>query len=76
VASSIDPRRLTALAKAARLAGITRLRLPDGTEFELGQQAQAAPRALQAVPATAERQGPPLGSLEDVRRRVRAQRPE
>lgn len=37
--ATLDTRRLVSLAAACRKAGITRLRLSDGTEFDLGPTA-------------------------------------
>lgn len=64
----LDPRRLARLAAAARKAGITRLRLADGTEFELGSEPEPHARP-KLTPVADPQPRPDTGSLEAMRRR-------
>lgn len=70
---SIDPRKLQRLAGAARKAGITRLRLADGTEFDLGpvptQELDVKRTRLPIPDAPLDETTPPPGSNEWYRNR-------
>jgi hypothetical protein len=64
---TIDPRKLQRLAGAARKAGITRLRLADGTEFDLGPIPEAELDVKTRLPIPNEpldETSPPPGSNE------------
>lgn len=69
--AALDARRLASLAKAARKAGITRLRVGD-LEFELGDAPvpARAPREVPAAPAPVEERW----TVEAMRDRFRGRR--